>query len=235
MPENNSSMSSSRSILAIIIPIVVIVFIIFGMIAALNYMGLIPVSKVPGLGWLPSSESVVDQQGGVNNDTTEIVNTGNTIKVSSEVPGYALAINDEDGLRELIDEIGIFGNNFQDNFGGSTKGVPVKMIKIVLTDEEMPEHKFRNDILGEVYLSSRKTVLPGEITIEVYLHESVLNDPSQEESLGDYLRTGFVMGIYNIAHRPLKSGDSTLIRKEAEELLIRLVEEEKEFFSVRRL
>jgi len=226
-----SSSGSKGGVVTIIISILVILLLVFFMIAALNFMGLIPLKKVaPGVfDWLPVNN--ITSEDDSEPQTVMDDETGFAVKSSSDIPGFSLIINDEEGLMDMLNEIGVFGENHQDSFGGSTGTSPIKTVNITLTDVEMPEHPYANEKIGGTFLSTKSIATPGEVTVMVFIHPDILNDPEQD--LGSYVQTGFITGIYRFVNRIEKSGDSARIRAGVDKLIVDMAESKK-FFSVRK-
>lgn len=227
-PDQEDS-SSRTGIVSLLISLLVIAVIVFGILAALNYMRILPLSSMsPSLfGWLPVSG------GGQVENNQNIVDEGkDTIMVSSEASGFSLSIVDEKSIMELLDSMDIFGNNFQDNFGGSTNGVGVKRVNVILTDQEMPEWKYTNEKIGGTYISSKIEVRSGEIIARIYVHPQILSDPEQEKDLGGYIQTGFVTAIYRLTHVIQKPGDGAIVRGGLSDLLTEIGNNQESYFNV---
>lgn len=175
-----------------IFEIVVLLIVILVIFTLLNFLGFISLSKITkGLGlMLPEtvSNEVPDitnnQLKGRNNLTPTISLVKPELSVTSELQNSKLVLVDKKEMIKQLQIWGLYGYSYTDELAGSTNGLPLKSVKIILTPQEKKIFSVKDD--KGIYVGSEYKFDSQTLILSIYLAPRILSDKTKANSTFNY-------------------------------------------------
>lgn len=155
----------------LVIEIVVLIFVAFGILIALNYVGIFPIGRI-----LPSIFSFIP------------VADVPRLTVKSENPNYKLILVDETGAYEFLNSFGMYDERFSRL---TLEQLVPKGIIVILTNVEQKGVPIIDSQSGKMILSSSIEPLTDtrQVQVKIYMSEDVLQNSNFDisESFNSHL------------------------------------------------
>lgn len=184
-----------NAIVLFVIEAIVVVLFIGGVLAVLNYVGIISLTSMnPTLfGWLPNNGNTNLNTGVVLNPDEPLSNSTAvnqlidknikaSVKITSDIPQLNPNLTNTEKFIQQLRDWTVYGRTYTDPVLGSTDGSPLSDIEIILTSTEMKVYPF-SDSEG-IFIGSGYKFNQGKLELSIYLAPRVTDlDKSRVEAL----------------------------------------------------